>query len=80
MTEGWRDEGGVDGGMDRSGVQGGRVNVKGWQPHQGSLIENNTAEVSIGKRDPGRIYSPLFTSQLMLQAVKTKPFLLFLAN
>lgn len=30
--------------MEGSGVQGGRVNVKGSQLHQGSLIENNTAK------------------------------------
>lgn len=30
--------------MEGSGEQGGRVNVKGWQLHQGSLIENNTAK------------------------------------
>ena len=39
MKGGWR-----AGGMEGSGVQGGRVNVKGWQLHQGSLIENNTAK------------------------------------
>ncbi len=30
--------------MEGSGEQGGRVNVKGWQLHLGSLIENNTAK------------------------------------
>lgn len=30
--------------MEGSVEQGGRVNVKGWQLHQGSLIENNTAK------------------------------------
>lgn len=32
------------GGMEGSEEQGWRVNVKGWQLHQGSLIENNTAK------------------------------------
>lgn len=30
--------------MEGSGEQGGRVNVRGWQLHRGSLIENNTAK------------------------------------
>lgn len=30
--------------MEGSKEQGWRVNVKGWQLHQGNLIENNTAK------------------------------------
>lgn len=39
-----RDGGGRVGGMEGSGEQGGRVNVKSWPLHQGSVIENNTAK------------------------------------
>lgn len=37
-------EGVETGGMEGSGEQGGRANVKGWQLHQRGLIENNTAK------------------------------------
>lgn len=36
-------------GIEGSGEQGWRVNVKGWQLHQGSLIENNTAKSQLDR-------------------------------
>lgn len=40
----WGGEGVETGGMEGSGEQGGRANVKGWQLHRRGLIENNTAK------------------------------------
>lgn len=48
--------------MEGSGEQRWRVNVKGWQLHQGSLIENNTAKFQL-ERILFKFTSPLPMAQ-----------------